>query len=107
VVAPMVLTTACGGVHLYSKANHELAQRAEAAFKEAELAKGLEAERQRLAEMLAREVELARRHTLALRDAELVAIIGGDTRESSWERLRAPTELRLRQLRRSPVSGAS
>jgi hypothetical protein len=97
-VALLLINTACGGVHLYNKANHDLAQRAEAAFKEAELAKSLDDERKRLAEMLAREVELARRHTVALRDAELVSIIGGDTLDNSWNELATRAEKRLRDL---------
>lgn len=92
------LTAGCGGSHLYSKQDHELARQAQAAFDKADVSASLEAEYVLLADMLAHELAIVRRHTLARRDAELVAIIGATDDASSWQFLKARIAARERDL---------
>ena len=80
------LATGCGS-HLHSTQDHELAKQAQAAFDKADVSASLDEERGLLAEMLTQELAIVRRHTLARRDADLVAIVGGDAPGSSWQRL--------------------
>lgn len=80
------LATGCGS-HLHSKQDHELAKQAQAAFDEADISASLDEERALLAEMLAQELAIVRRHTLAQRDAELVLLLGAGSAELSWQRL--------------------
>lgn len=92
------LTAGCGGSHLYSKQDHELARQAQAAFDKADVSASLEAEYVLLADMLAHELAIVRRHTLARRDAELVAIIGATDDASSWQFLKTRIAARERDL---------
>lgn len=92
------LTAGCGGSHLYSKQDHELARQAQAAFDKADVSESLEAEYVLLADMLAHELAIVRRHTLARRDAELVAIIGATDDASSWQFLKTRIAARERDL---------
>lgn len=93
-----VLAVGCGGSHLYSKQDHELARQAQAAFEKADVSASLEAEYVLLADMLAYELAIVRRHTLARRDAELVAIIGATDDASSWQFLKTRIAVRERDL---------
>lgn len=92
------LAAGCGGSHLYSKQDHELARQAQAAFEKADVSASLEAEYVLLADMLAHELAIVRRHTLARRDAELVAIIGATDDASSWQFLKTRITAREREL---------
>jgi hypothetical protein len=92
------LAAGCGGSHLYSKQDHELARQAQAAFDKADVSESLEAEYVLLADMLAHELAIVRRHTLARRDAELVAIIGATDDASSWQFLKTRIAARERDL---------
>jgi hypothetical protein len=97
-LAGCALAAGCGGSHLHSKQDHELAKQAQAAFEKADISASLEAEYGLLAEMLAHELAIVRRHTLARRDAELVAIIGATDDASSWQFLRTRIAAREREL---------
>lgn len=92
------LAVGCGGSHLYSKQDHELARQAQAAFEKADISASLEAEAALLADMLAHELAIVRRHTLARRDAELVAIIGATDDTGSWQFLATRIAAREREL---------
>jgi hypothetical protein len=92
------LAAGCGGSHLYSKQDHELARQAQAAFDKADVSASLEAEYALLADMLAHELAIVRRHTLARRDAELVAIVGATDDVSSWQFLKTRIAAREREL---------
>ncbi len=78
IVFCFVLSSGCAGTHLYNKANHEMAKKADSSFKDVELSKSLVKERERLAEFLSQEIEVVRHQTLARRDAQLIAIIGNN-----------------------------
>ncbi len=93
-----VLAAGCGGSHLYSTQDHELAKQAQVAFEKADVSASLEAEYVLLADMLAHELAIVRRHTLARRDAELVAIIGATDDASSWQFLKTRIAARERDL---------
>lgn len=82
-----MLAAGCGGSHLYSKRDHELAKQAQAAFDEADLSASLEQEYALLGEMLDHELAIVRRHTLARRDAVLILIISGADARYSWQYL--------------------
>ena len=74
----------CAGAHLYNKQNHETAQTAQTKFEEVNLGETLQGERARMTEILERELQVVRKHMLNTRDAELINIIGGTDKKSSW-----------------------
>lgn len=65
----------CNGAHLYNPAEHELAQKAESSFRAAKLSESVAAERELMAKMLERELDVVRRHVLARRDLTLVDLL--------------------------------
>lgn len=91
------LAAGCGA-HLHSKQDHELAKQAQAAFDQADISASLDEERNLLADMLAKELAIVRRHVLAQRDAELVLVLGADSAELSWQRIEARVAERERAL---------
>jgi hypothetical protein len=90
--------TACTATHLYDGGNHDLALQARDAFAKADLAGSVQGEFALLEEMLAREIEIVGRHTLARRDSHLVAIIGATDAEHSWRFLEDAIAARLGDL---------
>lgn len=93
-----MLAAGCGGSHLYSKQDHELAKQAQEAFDKADLSASLDEEYALLGEMLDHELAIVRRHTLARRDATLIAIIGGTDAASSWQHLESRIAGRARDI---------
>lgn len=87
--------TGCGTLRIHRPADLAQAQQAQTQFQAADLAQAVAAERDRLEQVLAEELELVRQHTLARRDARLLYVIGeGDTSEA-WEFLEADLRKRL------------
>lgn len=66
----------CTGTHLYNEANHEAATNAQSSFKQAKLSEALSEERKAMDAISTRELLVVRRQTLAIRDAEMIAIVG-------------------------------
>ncbi|WP_428267119.1 hypothetical protein [Haliangium sp.] len=93
---------ACAGSHLHSSKDHELAKQALTAFDDADLPASIEDEYGLLSEMLDRELAIVRRHTLAERDAVLIAIIGATdedpSRIKSWDYFDTKLNEREREL---------
>jgi hypothetical protein len=81
-----VILTGCNGAHLYNPAEHELAKKAESSFKDAKLSQSLEEERKLAEKMLARELEVVRRHVLARRDLTIVTLLLADTKVEDFQR---------------------
>src|SRR5262245_61408833 len=86
----------CAGTHLYRKADHDLALKAQASFTDAKLAEMTTEERKRLDDMLQSELKASRRQALATRDADLLAIVGETT--GAWPKLAESIEARLSTL---------
>ncbi len=102
IVFCFLLSSGCAGTHLYNKANHEMAKKADSSFKEVELSKSLIKERERLAELLSQEIEVVRHQTLSRRDAQLIAIIGNN--KKSFNKFKETINERLLKLVGSDVS---
>jgi len=85
-------TAGCAGAHLYRQADHELAVRAEASFKEARVAESVRGERVVLDQLLGQELAVVRRHAAARRDARLLAIAGASDAQS-WTALMEVTQV--------------
>ena len=83
----------CPSGHLYNKAEHDLAIKAEKTFSEAGLLEGLKGEYALMDRMLGNELQIVRRHTLARRDAWLVKLVGdpdkvgGEYKDNNWRLL--------------------
>jgi hypothetical protein len=86
----------CVGVHLYRKADHDLALKAQASFTDAKLTEMSTEERKRLDEMLQMELKASRRQLLATRDADLLAIVGET--KNAWPNLADAIQARIEKL---------
>lgn len=73
------------GPHFYNEANHERARTASEAFAAADVSEALAGEYALMAEMAETERAIVRRHTLALRNARLVAILAHTDAGGSWD----------------------
>ncbi|MEM9292147.1 MAG: hypothetical protein AAGD01_10740 [Acidobacteriota bacterium] len=95
----MALTSVgCGTVRLHRPQDAALAEKARAQFEAADLAATVKAERDRLDQMLAAELELVEKHTLARRDARLVFLIDRERTREAWDFLEQDLSARLRRL---------
>src|SRR5262245_35290805 len=95
-IAISLLLVGCAGTHLYRKADHDLALKAQTGFADAKLAEITADERKRLDEMLRAELTASRRQILATRDADLLAVLGETT--NAWPQLETAALTRLETL---------
>lgn len=101
--AAVLLTSGCSTLRIHQPQDLATAKQAQAQFKAAALAETVGAERDRLGKVLAEELYLVEKHTLARRDARLLYIIGeGDTLEV-WSFLKDDIAKRLGELGVDPV----
>ncbi len=75
----------CAGSHLHRQQDDDLAKQALEAFDSADISASVDDEYTLLDELLAQELAIVRRHTLARRDADLVAIVSADGAAASWQ----------------------
>ncbi|UCF67765.1 MAG: hypothetical protein JSV80_00210 [Acidobacteriota bacterium] len=97
VVAAWLGSAGCA-THLHRASDFQLAVEARAAFETARLSEAGAIEREQLAGMLERELAAVRTHTLALRDAELVAILESEQALGDDGRLACGIETRSQQI---------
>lgn len=92
------LLSGCAGTHLYRAEQHELALRAETAFREAKLSEAVRGERAVLDQLLEQELAVVRRQTVVRRDARLLALTTATSDSGSWISLQREVAARLLEL---------
>ena len=84
VSASCLVLVGCSDLHLYRQSSLDLANKALTAFSDAKLTESVNDERKISAGLTEQEQALARRNTLARRDAELIEIFGQTDAATSW-----------------------
>ncbi len=103
VLSIALVTAGCGTLRIHSPQDLANAQQAQTQFKAAALTETVAAERDRLGDVLAKELDLVEKHTLARRDSRLLYVIGeGDTIEA-WSFLKDDIAKRLGELGVEPT----